>query len=321
MGPVLGIIFSLPFANVLVPLLNFILLPKARKYLLQGVKFSFKKFQFPNFRGFLFTLPQLLRKPKKASFDIQIQEKRAGPEIREYKEDAFEFCSFCTEVLPECGDFLRKSQEKGWQFFHVLDQGNIQGGMILSPVEETPLPLKGENYLHISCLMLRQEIRGQGVGRALVNLAIERAKGKLGVSALGHKDFIPSGFWEHLGFKMIAQKGPLALFLYSLNGKEIGFLPQMAKREEKGGKDILEAVLPPYCSFLLKEYRKVLKDLDLEEGMVEIRQRLISNKEEMADFPFFGFYLNGRLIATGLITSEKLQEKILRRLRGKEAGR
>lgn len=321
LGPVLGIIFSLPFANALVPLLNFILLPKARKYLLQSVKLSFKKFQFPNFRGLSFTPPRLLRKPKKVSLAIQIQEKGAGPEIREYKEDAAEFCSSCTEVLSECGDFLRKSQEKGWQFFHVLDQGNVQGEMILSPLEETPFPLKGENFLHISCLMLRPEIRGQGVGRALVNLALERAQGRLGVSALGHKDFIPPGFWEHLGFKVIAKKGPFTLFLYSLNGKEIGFLPPTAKMEEKGGRDTLEVVLPPYCSFLLQEYRKVLKGLNLEEGIVEIRERLISTKEEMADFPFFGFYLNGKLIATGLIPSEKLQERILRRLKGREAGR
>jgi len=318
LGPVLGLIFSLPFANALVPLLNFILLPKARKYLFQKVEFSFKRVQIPGLKGLSFSLPPFLRKKEKSQDMPSGEEKGEEAGIQEYKGDVAEFCSFCTEVLPECGDYLRKSRQKGWQFFHFVDPEGTQGGMILAPLEETPFPVEGKKFMHLSCLMVRKERRKQGIGRALVDLALKRAGG-LGISVLGHKDLIPPSFLEHLGFKNVAKRGPFVLFSYGSSEAQVGFSPSPPKTEERREKAVLEVVLPPYCSFLIREYRKVLSSLNLGGERVEISERLILTKEEMADFPYWGIYLNRKPLATGLMESERLKEKVLKRLKAEKA--
>ncbi|MGB9874812.1 MAG: RnfABCDGE type electron transport complex subunit D [bacterium] len=327
LGPVLGIIFSLPFANATVPLLNYLFLPKARSYLLQPMKPVFRVGigeVITSLKNLLLFL-SLAKSKKKPTPEKEILADESGEEGRtpspvstmnfqEYKEDAAGFCSFCTETLPECKEFLRTSMSKGWRFFQAADEEGIQGGMILGPTAEATFPVEGENLVHIACLMLRKEKRKRGLGRSLVELAIKVSEDKSGICALAHKSLIPPGFLEHLGFKVVAQRGSWKLSLYSPKGAQVSFSPTVVKARERREKNILEAILPPYCSYLIKNYREAIEKLDFPEGMVEIREHIVSSKEELSSFPFWGIYLNGKLLATGLMEGEKLKAKVLKKL-------
>ncbi|MCR4428015.1 MAG: GNAT family N-acetyltransferase [Caldiserica bacterium] len=318
-GPVLGIIFSLPFANATVPLWNFLFLPKARNFLFQPPKPITGK-AFSSLRGFFGVLKGW--KPF-SKFPVREKPPEKGPEIEPafssnfkcspFQGDPSQFCSFCTEPLKECQDFLASAQKKGWRFFSLSDNSGVQGGVILGKAEDSPFPANGDDFWVLACLRVRQEHRGKGLGRELLDYAFQAVEDSSGLFALSHNSLIPPAFLDKMGFIMVDKRGEWGLHLKSLKEGAVNFLEAEEGGEEKG-EVILEAVLPPYCSLFLKNYREAVLALGLSQERFGFKEHLIFKREDFKQYPVWGIYLKGKLLKTGLVESEKLKETILKGL-------
>jgi len=330
LGPVSGILLSQPFASAAIPLLNFLFLPPGRNYLFKPARFRYPQI-FPKFLKLFRALLTWLRKGKKAepkgseeNISQQVSEEAEGSppanivKIREIREGLSEFCTCCSlEKLDEnCQSFLNKSPANGWRFFQAMEGEDVQGVLILAPVEQSLAPLEGTGVEHVVCLRVREEKRGSGIGRLLLEHALEVSKDKAGISVLAHRDLIPSGFLEHFGFQEVVRKATWKAFFKNFREAKVEWAPLKPKSRSHTGKLFLEAVLPAHCSLLWENYRNALLVASQIEEEIEVAERVINNPEDFSEFPVWGIYLNGKLLGSGIVAPEKLKAKIIQKVAG-----
>lgn len=122
---------------------------------------------------------------------------------------------------------LRKLDAKGVVFIEY------------APLETTWVPVEGENYLYIYCLLVTGDFKGKGHGRQLMEycLADAKAKGKSGVCMLGaeKQKALLLCTWDYL-LLVMGMNHAMAIEKAALEG---GSIPEFCRFiEEKSGRKI-----------------------------------------------------------------------------------
>ena len=116
---------------------------------------------------------------------------------------------------------------------HVFRKLNARGKMFIEyePIETAWAPVSGENYEYIYCLWVAGSFKGKGIGKELLEYAINdsRKKGKSGICTLVSKKKKPflgeKKFFEHFGFKVVDNINDYELVAPTLkNAKYIIFI-------------------------------------------------------------------------------------------------
>ena len=111
---------------------------------------------------------------------------------------------------------------------HVFRRINARGKIFIEyePIETAWVPINGKNYMHIYCLWVAGSFKGKGIGRELLEYAVEDAKNKRisGVCTLvsqKKKPFIgDKKFFEHYGFKVVDTINDYELMALQFDDKE-----------------------------------------------------------------------------------------------------
>ena len=111
---------------------------------------------------------------------------------------------------------------------HVFRKLNARGKIFIEyePIETAWVPINGKNYMYIYCLWVAGSFKGKGIGKELLEYAIEDAKSKKmsGVCTLvsqKKKPFIgDKKFFEHYGFKVVDRVDDYELIALQFNDKD-----------------------------------------------------------------------------------------------------
>ena len=94
---------------------------------------------------------------------------------------------------------------------HIFRKLNARGKIFIEyePIETAWIPISGKNYEYIYCLWVAGSFKGKGIGKELIEYAINdsKEKGKSGICTLVSKKKKPfigeKKFFEHYGFKVV----------------------------------------------------------------------------------------------------------------------
>ena len=94
---------------------------------------------------------------------------------------------------------------------HMFRKLNARGKIFIEyePIETAWIPISGKNYEYIYCLWVAGSFKGKGIGKELLEYAINdsKEKGKSGICTVVSKKKKPflgeKKFFEHYGFKVV----------------------------------------------------------------------------------------------------------------------
>ena len=128
--------------------------------------------------------------------------------------------------------------------FHKLDV-NGTAFIEFAPLEYAYTPINGNNYLYIYCLWVNGTLKGKGIGKELLEYAINYAKAnnKSGLCLLNcnkkKKWLTNKDFFIHHGFKVVdSTKSGYELLALSFNDDKVAF-NESAKKEIIADNDLV----------------------------------------------------------------------------------
>lgn len=121
-------------------------------------------------------------------------------------------------------EWIKSKLEDG----HVFRKLNARGKIFIEyePIETAWVPINGKNYEYIYCLWVAGSYKGNGIGKELLEYAINdsKAKGMSGICTLTSKKKKPfigeKKFFEHYGFKVVDSIGDYELLALHLTIKK-----------------------------------------------------------------------------------------------------
>jgi GNAT superfamily N-acetyltransferase len=144
-------------------------------------------------------------------------------------DDAMDQCLVCIGYTFEqdtplgrdiaLGNFMPGVRQKAWWRWYQTYLGlrtlvgyigpRPVGHIEFMPIEHAPRAVAGERLMMINCILVSREFQGQGVGRELLKAAEEEARVRMdgmAVVCYAHEDWLPSSFFEHMGYRVEAEK-------------------------------------------------------------------------------------------------------------------
>jgi GNAT superfamily N-acetyltransferase len=123
-----------------------------------------------------------------------------------------EWDASCQRRIP----WLREIQEQGMRVKVALLDGQHAGFLYLLPIEIAPAGPVGQDLSVIQCLTVKDELKDQAVGHALIAAAEAEARkqGRKGIVVTGfYHDFwfMPATFFEECGFTVARRKENVAI--------------------------------------------------------------------------------------------------------------
>ncbi len=127
-------------------------------------------------------------------------------------QETDEWTASCRRRVP----WLRAEQRRGLRVKVLLCDSKHAGFVYLMPIEVAPWGPVGRDLMVLQCLVVKSEVQGRGLGRALVASAEEETRRQrckaLVVPAFYHDFwFMPAPFFERCGFAPVARQGSAAL--------------------------------------------------------------------------------------------------------------
>ncbi len=109
-------------------------------------------------------------------------------------------------------DWFKKQWKMGLISLMGIAEGKKAGCLNIFPIENCPWGPKGEDLLVMPCLFVTWDYQGKGLGKALIERAIEIAKSseRKGLVVFGFSDpdwFLPVTFFKRFGFEEVSQNG------------------------------------------------------------------------------------------------------------------
>ena len=163
---------------------------------------------------------------------------------------------------------------------HIFRKLNARGKIFIEyePVETAWAPIDGKNYEYIYCLWVAGSFKGKGIGKELLEYAINDAKDKKksGICTIvtqKKKPFIgDKKFFEHFGFKIVDTINDYELMALSFDDKDLPKFRDNARKMEIYIKDftIYYTNECPYVEYEVKELSDYAKDNNIKLNFIKI---------------------------------------------------
>lgn len=203
---------------------------------------------------------------------------------------------------------------------HVFRKLDARGKTFIEyePVETAWVPINGYNYLYIYCLWVAGSFKGKGIGRELLEYAIEDAKdkGKSGICtvvSVKKKPFIgDKKFFEHFNFRVIDKIDDYLLLTLSFDDNKLPCFSESAKKMEIDNKEftIYYSNECPYVEYEVKELSEYANKNNIKISFIKI-----DSLDKAKNVPCFmnnwaNFY-KGKFISNTILNANAL-EKLLK---------
>ena len=203
---------------------------------------------------------------------------------------------------------------------HVFRKLNARGKIFIEyePIETSWVPIVGNNYMYIYCLWVAGSFKKKGIGKELLEYAINDAKSKKmnGICTLvskGKKPFIgDKKFFEHFGFKVIDTINEYELLALNFNDSELPKFNESARKMEIDSQDftIYYSNECPYVEYEVKELSNYAKEKGIKIDFIKI-DSLEKAKNVPCIFNNWANFYKGKFISNTILNANAL-EKLLK---------
>lgn len=188
--------------------------------------------------------------------------------------------------------WLRNTLAKGLKVKVAIDNGKPVGFAHCLPIELGTWGMTGKDLMTIPCLTLKydrvykQEL-GSGYGRALVEAVEAEAKReKKGVAVLAYDHdfwFMPSSFFQKLGYQEVAREGSAVIMLKAFEPVDPPVMHKPSYQPQLvSGKVIVDAFWNPICMTSVVEIHRV-KEVCAEYGDKVILNEFNCGKKDILE--------------------------------------
>lgn len=212
-------------------------------------------------------------------------------------------------------EWIKKKLKDG----HVFRKLNARGKIFIEyePIETAWVPINGKNYEYIYCLWVAGSFKGKGIGRELLEYAINDAKekGKNGICTLVSKKKKPfigdKKFFEHYGFEVIDTINDYELIALKFNDRET---PKFSDSARKMTIDSNEFTIYysnecPYVEYEVKELSEYAKKKDVKINFIKI-DSLEKAKNAPCIINNWANFNNGKFISNTILNANSFEKLI-----------
>ena len=231
-------------------------------------------------------------------------------------------CCAIGDPKHQCGvdkkkDWIKSKLKDG----HVFRKLDARGKIFIEyePLETAWVPVIGKNYMYIYCLWVAGSFKGKGIGKELLEYAIEDSKKKKmdGICTLVSKKKKPfigdKKFFEHFGFKVIDTINDYELLSLSFNdnNKDIPHFSDSARKMEIDDKDftIYYSNECPYVEYEIKELTEYSNRKNIKINFIKI-DSLDKAKNAPCIFNNWANFYKGKFISNTILNANALEKLI-----------
>jgi len=203
---------------------------------------------------------------------------------------------------------------------HVFRKLNARGKTFIEyePLETSWVPIDGENYMYIYCLWVAGSFKGKGIGRELLEYAINDARNhnKSGICTLVSKKKKPfigdKKFFEHFGFRVVDNIGDYELMALEFDKSIPPKFCDNARKMEIERKEftIYYSNECPYVEYEVKELSTYAIDSGINLEFIKI-DTLEKAKNAPCVFNNWANFYQGKFISNTILNANAL-EKLLK---------
>ena len=163
---------------------------------------------------------------------------------------------------------------------HVFRKLNARGKIFIEyePIETAWVPISGKNYEYIYCLWVAGSFKGKGIGKELIEYAINdsKEKGKSGICTLVSKKKKPfigeKKFFEYYGFKVVDTIGDYELLALQFDDSETPRFNDNARTMKIDNQDftIYYSNECPYVEYEVNELTEYAKENNIKINFIKI---------------------------------------------------
>ena len=200
---------------------------------------------------------------------------------------------------------------------HVFRKLNARGKTFIEyePVETAWVPITGKNYMYIYCLWVAGSFKGKGVGKELLEYAINDAKEKrmsgiCTLVSLKKKPFIgDKKFFEHYGFKTVDTINDYELLALQFDSSEAPKFTDSARKMKIDSDDftIYYSNECPYVEYEVKELSNYAKKNNIKLNIIKI-DTLEKAKNAPCVFNNWANFYKGNFISNTILNANALKK-------------
>ena len=212
-------------------------------------------------------------------------------------------------------EWIKSKLKDGHVFRKLNDRGKIF--IEYEPVESAWAPIVGKNYMYIYCLWVAGSFKGKGIGKELLEYAIEDAKSKKmnGICTIvtqKKKPFIgDKKFFEHYGFRVVDTINDYELMVLEFNKGDIPMFSDSARKMEIDSQDftIYYSNECPYVEYEVKELSDYAKKNNLKLNFIKI-DSLEKAKNVPCVFNNWANFYKGKFISNTILNANAFEKLI-----------
>ena len=203
---------------------------------------------------------------------------------------------------------------------HVFRKLNARGKIFIEyePIETAWVPVIGTNYMYIYCLWVAGSFKGKGIGKELLEYAIDDAKKKKmsGICTLVSKKKKPfiadKKFFEHFGFNVIDSIDDYELMSLNFDSKGTPKFSNSAKNMKIDNENftIYYSNECPYVEYEVNELLNYAKTKNIKIDFIKI-DSLEKAKNAPCVFNNWANFYKGKFISNTILNANAL-EKLLK---------
>ena len=202
---------------------------------------------------------------------------------------------------------------------HVFRKLNARGKIFIEyePIETAWVPISGKNYEYIYCLWVAGSFKGKGIGKELIEYAINdsKEKGKSGICTLVSKKKKPfigeKKFFEYYGFKVVDTIGDYELLALQFDDSETPRFNDNARTMKIDNQDftIYYSNECPYVEYEVNELTEYAKENNIKINFIKI-DSLEKAKNAPCIFNNWANFYKGKFISNTILNANSFKKLI-----------
>ena len=202
---------------------------------------------------------------------------------------------------------------------HVFRKLNARGKIFIEyePVETAWVPIQGKNYEYIYCLWVAGSFKRKGIGKELLEYAINdsKKKGMSGICTLTSKKKKPflgeKKFFLHYGFKVVDEIDDYELLALQFDDRETPKFNDSAKKMKIDSEDftIYYSFECPYVEYEIKELSDYAKEKNIKINFVKI-DTLEKAKNVPCIFNNWANFYKGKFVSNTILNANSFEKLI-----------